>query len=243
MKFKIAALLFLLALPGVIATSWMALPLLVDASQIAVSLQTLQVVSAVQGAVLVLIAALIGAWLAPRVGLAAPAVSAVASRGALLEAFRPQVVPGLVGGAIGGVVILGFYAFAPESLKALQPDTPLPLAVRLLYGGITEEVLVRWGLMTVLVWAGWRVLRRDLQQPSTGIIWGAIAISALVFGLSHLPSVAQSLPALTPYEAAYITVGNALFGLVAGYLFWRYGLEAAIIAHLSAHLMAFAIRG
>jgi hypothetical protein len=243
MKFKVAALLFLLALPGVIATSWMALPLLVDASQVPVPLQTLQVVSAVQGAVLVLIAALIGAWLAPRVGLAAPAVSAVASRGALLEAFRPQVVPGLVGGAIGGVVILGFYAFAPEALKALQPDTPLPLAVRLLYGGITEEVLVRWGLMTVLVWAGWRVLRRDLQQPSAGIIWGAIAVSALVFGLSHLPSVAQSLPALTPYGAAYITVGNALFGGVAGYLFWRYGLEAAIIAHVSAHLMAFAIRG
>lgn len=243
MNFKIAVLLFLAALPGVIATSWLALPLLVDVSKTPVPLETLQIASAVQGAVLALIAAVIGASLAPQVGLAAPAVSSVVSRGSVLDAFRPQVVPGLVGGGIGAVVILGFYAFAPESLKAIQPDTPLPLVVRVLYGGITEEVLVRWGLMTVLVWAGWRVLRRDLQQPSTGIIWGAIATSALVFGLSHLPSVAQSLSALTPYLAAYITIGNALFGLVAGYLFWRYGLEAAVIAHVSAHLMAFAIRG
>ncbi|MDD2700695.1 MAG: CPBP family intramembrane metalloprotease [Sideroxydans sp.] len=243
MKFKIAALLLLMALPGVIVTSWIALPLLVDVSKTPVPLETLQVASAVQGAVFVLIAALVGASLAPRVGLAAPAVSAVASRGSVLNALRPQVVPGLVGGAIGAIVILGFYVFAPESLKAIQPDTPLPLVVRVLYGGITEEVLVRWGLMTVLVWVGWRALRRDLQEPSAGIIWGAIAISALVFGLSHLPSVAQSLPAVTPYFAAYVTIGNALFGLIAGHLFWRYGLEAAVIAHVSAHILAFVIRG
>lgn len=243
MRLKIAALLFLGALPGVIVTSWIALPLLVDQSKTPVPLETLQVASALQGAVLVLIAALVGASLAPRVGLAAPAVSAFASRGSVLNAFRPQVVPGLAGGALGAIVFLGFYAFAPESLKAVQPNTPLPLVVRVLYGGITEEVLVRWGLMTVLVWVGWRVLRRDLQQPSAGIIGGAIAISALVFGLSHLPSVAQSLSALTPYLAAYITIGNALFGLIAGYLFWRYGLEAAAIAHVSAHVLAFVIRG
>lgn len=243
MKFKIAALLFLVALPGVLVTSWLALPLLVDLSKTPVPLEALQVASAVQGAVLVLIAALVGASLAPRVGLAAPAVAAVAGRGSVLNALRPQVVPGFVGGALGAIVILGFYAFAPEALKVIQPDTPLPLVVRVLYGGITEEVLVRWGLMTVLVWVGWKVMRSGLQEPSAGIIWGAIAISALVFGLSHLPSVAQAVSELTLYLAGYITIGNALFGLIAGYLFWRYGLEAAVIAHVSAHVVAFIIRG
>lgn len=243
MKYKIATLLFLFALPGVIVTSWIALPLLVDLSKTPVPLETLQVASAVQGAVLVLIAALVGASLAPRVGLASPTAYAIASRGNVLNALKPQVVPGLVGGALGAIVILGFYAFAPESLKAIQPSTPLPLVVRVLYGGITEEVLVRWGLMTVLVWVACRVLMSGLQKPSAGIIWGAIAISALVFGLSHLPSVAQSLSGLTPYLAAYITLGNAFFGVIAGYLFWRYGLEAAAIAHVSAHVLAFIIRG
>jgi hypothetical protein len=243
MRLGIVTLLVLFALPGVFAASWLALPLLVDPSRSPVPLETLQVASAVQGAVLVLIAAVMGVALAPRVGLAAPVVTAMASRAGVLEALRPQLVPGLVGGGVGAAVILGFHAFAPASLDAIQPATPLPLVVRVLYGGVTEEVLVRWGLMTFVAWAGWRVLGRGSQRPSPGIIWAAIAISALVFGASHLPSVTQSVTALSGYLAAYVIVGNALFGLVAGYLFWRYGLEAAVIAHVSAHVLAFVMRG
>lgn len=243
MKWKVAALLVLIALPGVVVTSWLALPLLADASALPVPLETLQVATAVQGAVLVIIAALVGTVLAPKVTLSAPAIFAIARSGGVLEALRPQLVPGLVGGCIGAAVLLGFYAFAPSALIAIQPETPMPLPVRVLYGGITEEVLIRWGLMSAMAWAGWRVLNRDLQQPSSGVMWVAIALSAFVFGVSHLPSVAQSLPQLSGYLAAYITIGNALFGLVAGYLFWRYGLESAIVAHVSAHVLAFAVRG
>lgn len=243
MKWKVASLLVLIALPGVVVTSWLALPLLADAAKLPVPLETLQVAAAIQGAVLVFIAALVGAVLAQKVGLAAPAIFAIARSGGVLEALRPQLVPGFVGGCIGAAVIVVFNALAPSALIAIQPETPMPLPVRVLYGGITEEVLIRWGLMTALVWAGWRILGRDRQQPSSGVMWAAIALSALVFGASHLPLVAQSLPALSGYVAAYITIGNALFGLVAGYLFWRYGLEAAIVAHVSAHLLAFAVRG
>lgn len=243
MKWKVAALLVLMALPGVVVASWLALPLLADASKLPVPLETAQVAAAIQGAVLVFVAALVGAVLAPKAGLAAPAVAAIAGGGGVLEALRPQLIPGLVGGCIGAAVILGFYVLAPGALIAIQHETPVPLPVRVLYGGMTEEVLIRWGLMSTMAWAGWRVLNRDLQQPSPGVMWAAIALSALVFGASHLPSVAQSLPVLSGYVAAYVTIGNALFGLVAGYLFWRHGLEAAIVAHVSAHVLAFAVRG
>lgn len=67
-------------------------------------------------------------------------------------------------------------------------------------------------------------------------------IAALLV-LAALPSVAQSMPAWSASVVARITFGNALFGLVAGYLFWRYGLEAAIAAHVSAHVVAFGVRG
>jgi hypothetical protein len=243
MKWRIAALLFLAALPGVVATSWLAVPLLVDDVSHPVSLATLQVATAVQSAALVLAAALVGASLAPKTGLTAPAISAIASGGNVRGALRPQVVPGLVGGVAGAAVILGFSMFAPESLRIIQSETRLPLVVRVLYGGITEEVLVRWGLLTVLVWASWKVFGRELQQPTSGMIWAAIAVSALAFGASHLPSIALLSPILSAYVAAYVTAGNALFGLVAGYLFWHYGFEAAVIAHISAHLLAYAIGG
>lgn len=243
MNWKVATLLVLIALPGVVATSWLALPLVVDAASIGVPLQTLQIATAVQNAVLVLLAALIGATLAQRVGLAAPALSALASGENVLGALRPQWLPGLIGGCLGAAVIVGFYAFSPEVILSAQTQTPLPLAVRVLYGGITEEVLVRWGLMTILVWGAWKLLQRDLQRPNAIVMWTAIALSAVVFGLSHVPSVASSLPELSVSVAAYITLGNAIFGLIAGYLFWRYGLEAAMLAHVSAHLLAFIIRG
>jgi hypothetical protein len=32
-------------------------------------------------------------------------------------------------------------------------------------------------------------------------------------------------------------VANSVFGVLFGYLFWRYGLEAAMIAHAAAHLV------
>lgn len=243
MKWKISALLVLAALPGVVATSWLALPLLVDPSKISVPIETLQFATALQSMFLVSAAALIGASVAPKVGLFSPVISAIAGSGNVLDALRPQLLPGFVGGCIGASVIVGFYAFASGPVLALQLDSPLPLVVRVLYGGITEEILIRWGLMTAIVWVGWKYLQRDLRQPSSWLMWAAIIVSALVFGLSHLPAAEKSLYALSAPLVAYITIGNALFGIVAGYLFWRYGLEAAIAAHVSAHLLAFILRG
>lgn len=140
-------------------------------------------------------------------------------------------------------MIVAFYAYAPEPLAANRSETLLPLTVRVLYGGITEEVLVRWGLMTAIAWAGWKILRTTADLPSSAVMWTAIVLSALVFGISHLPAVAQSVPQLSASVAVYVTSGNAVFGLIAGYLFWRHGLEAAIAAHVSAHIFAFIIRG
>lgn len=243
MKWKVTLLLVLIALPGVIATSWLALPLLIDVSKITVPLQTLQIVAAAQSGLLVFIAAFIGTIITQRVGLSSPAISALAGGGKLLKVLRPQLVPGFVGGFIGALVIVSFYVFLPESLRSVQPDKPLPLTVRVLYGGITEEILLRWGLMSLLVWVASKVLQKDQQHPTPGIMYLAIVLSALAFGLSHLPSVALSVPALSVTIVAYITIGNTVFGLVAGYLFWRYGLEAAIAAHVSAHLLAYIIGG
>jgi membrane protease YdiL (CAAX protease family) len=170
-------------------------------------------------------------------------VSALAAGGDVLQALRPQIVPGILGGMAGAAIIVAFHRFAPEALTAAQPATPLPLVVRVLYGGITEEVLVRWGLLTIIAWAGWRIAGRPSEHPSVPIMWAAIAISALLFGLSHLPAALAVVRDLSASVAVYVTLGNAGFGMVAGYLFWRHGLEAAIMAHGLAHLLAFMVLG
>jgi len=34
----------------------------------------------------------------------------------------------------------------------------------------------------------------------------------------------------------FVIVGNSAFGVIAGYLYWKYGLESAIISHMLVHV-------
>jgi len=37
----------------------------------------------------------------------------------------------------------------------------------------------------------------------------------------------------------FVIVANTAFGVLFGYLYWRYGLEAAMIAHGTAHVVGY----
>ena len=59
----------------------------------------------------------------------------------------------------------------PEALQASNNTEPnwLSSLTAMLYGGITEEILMRWGLMSLLVWIAWKVLKQGITLPSQGI--------------------------------------------------------------------------
>jgi membrane protease YdiL (CAAX protease family) len=116
-------------------------------------------------------------------------------------------------------------------------NASLPFLMRLLYGGVTEEMLLRWGLLTLLVWALWRIFQRGRGTPRTIHFVTAIVISSVMFGIGHLPLVVALGIAFTLPIVTFIVFANSLFGLVAGYLYWRKGLEAAIIAHMTTHIV------
>ena len=99
--------------------------------------------------------------------------------------------------------------------------------------------------MTLLVWAGWRlaklVRRNDmLGGPNTAIYIAAIVVSALVFGMGHLPLASILNGGLTLPLILYVITSNSLFGIVAGFLYWLRGLEAAMIAHICVHVILIA---
>jgi len=64
----------------------------------------------------------------------------------------------------------------------------------------------------------------------------AIVLSAVLFGIGHLPVVFALTADVTPTLIFYIVSINTIFGLIAGTLYWKYGLEAAIGAHMIAHI-------
>lgn len=57
--------------------------------------------------------------------------------------------------------------------------------------------MLRFGLMSVLVFVGWHITGRRADGPQPTVVWAAIVIAAVLFGLGHLPALAQSVE-LTP---------------------------------------------
>lgn len=95
--------------------------------------------------------------------------------------------------------------------------------------------------MTVLVWMAWRLLQRRKGTQRIVYIWLAIVVSALLFGAGHLPVAAAQVEELTSDMTVLIVGASTVFGVLFGYLFWRFGLEAAIIAHAFAHVGSYVV--
>jgi hypothetical protein len=236
---RLAGALWLLGMPGVVAVVWALLPLLAaNAALFPLPLWAIVLLSGLQTAVLLALAVAVGAWLAPRVGLQAPAVSAWLSGQPVGPALRAQWLPGLCGGVAGAAWLWGLSRLAPEALRPSDPSSAMPLVVKVLYGGVTEELLMRWGVMALLLWLAWRMVQRGQGRPGSGLVALAVLCSALLFAVGHLPAAQAMAGALTVPVVAFVLVGNTAFGLVAGWLFARRGLEAAIIAHALAHLLS-----
>ena len=124
-------------------------------------------------------------------------------------------------------------AFAKQGVG--EPDV-WKAVLACLYGGFAEEVLMRLGLQTLLA-AGIRRLVKDRAVPPTGAtMWPAIVLSNLAFGAGHLPAT-SAMVALTPTVVVRALVLNSLVGVPCGYLYWKHGLEAAMIAHGTADVV------
>lgn len=205
----------------------------------------LKLLSLIQTSVILAVAVLVGVVLASKVGLSSPVAEAAAGAGDSASAFKPQIIPGIVGGLAGGVSLIliatALKSFlSPEVLARLgEFGKVLPLPTRLLYGGVAEELLLRWGLMTLLVWAAWRLFQKGRGQPKSVFFIGAIVISSLLFAVAHLPIAFMLFPEPTLALTLFVIVGNSAFGLIAGYLYWKKGLESAMIAHAFTHVVLF----
>lgn len=205
----------------------------------------LKLLSLVQPAVFITLAVLAGHFLAPKVGLTAPAAEAWAQGRPVLPALRPQWLPGLLGGLAGGAAIVLIAAVLTPLLPPGAADRIsafsriMPLATRLLYGGVTEEVLLRWGLMSLLAWACWRAFLPRPGRAPAACYHAAIILSALIFGAGHLPVAFLIVPQPNVALVAFVILANGVFGLVAGYLYWWRGLESSVIAHLTAHVVLY----
>jgi membrane protease YdiL (CAAX protease family) len=65
----------------------------------------------------------------------------------------------------------------------------------------------------------------------------ANVLAAILFGLGHLPAThAAGLPVDTLVITRAIVL-NGLLGLIFGWLYWTFGLEAAMVSHFSGDIV------
>src|SRR3569833_304467 len=83
---------------------------------------------------------------------------------------------------ICGLVIAGFEAIAGEYTHGRAQAFDMPLATRILYGGTVEEIVFRWGLLSVLALAA-----AKLRARPAAAFWIANLIVAALFGAGHIP--------------------------------------------------------
>ena len=186
-------------------------------------------------AIFVTIASFVGWFAAPRAGLHAPVLEAWLARRPWHAAARAGLLPAL-GVALFGAATLIAYAAATEDIFAsVSADLPQPLLTRMLYGGIAEEVMIRWGLMSLFAFA---LLK--LRLPGGAACWSANVLAALIFGLGHFPVLYGVMPDPPASLLALVLLANAGLGILYGWLFMRRGLECAILAHALTHLFGVA---
>jgi len=210
-------------------------------------LQILMLLQGLQLTVLLAISILIGIGCAYRVGLSSHLIDHWVFHTAKSLSFAVEMKWSLGVGAAAALVLFLLDRLMqpalPEALWATNTEPSwLNLLTAMFYGGITEEILMRWGLMSLLVWIAWKGLKQGVTLPSQGIYQGAIVLAALVFGLLHLPATAAIVP-LTPVVIIRALLLNGIAGIAFGWLFWQYSLEAAMLAHISVHAFTFVLSG
>ncbi len=186
----------------------------------------------VQAATIYAIAALIGGLIYRKAGFRLPLLeSALGDEDKTVDLKSWSLWSAGTGVALAAVVIVGDYLFYRLGSPLSFVETELPAwwtgLLAAFSAGIGEELLMRFFLMTLLTLMFLNLLR----MPRTAAVWSAIILVALVFGALHLPATAE-LVELTPIIIVRAMLLNGIAGVAFGLLYWKLGLESAMVAHI-----------
>lgn len=220
----------------------------IEALDLPIPLPALIALQIAQSAILFAIIIFAGMFFASRVGLGTPILDSLTRSKSATDKVR-AILPISIGlGVLASLLIIGTdLILQPALLKeigdsanALNLQTAQPAAwkgfLASFYGGITEEILLRLFVMSLFVWLGRFVNKTQEGKPTSIVFWTANILAAVLFGLGHLPATAMLIP-LTPLVITRAILLNGIGGVIFGWLYWKRGLESAMIAHFSTDIV------
>ncbi len=221
----------------------------IDLTKLGLPLPVLITIQTVQNAIIFAIAIFAGLFFAGRVGLTTPILDSITRGESVADKVRAILPISILLGIVSTLLVLGLevFYFQPAMLKELGKtatelnlQTSQPAAwkgfLASFYGGIAEEIQLRLFVMSMLAWLGKFISRTFEGKPTAAIFWIANTLAAVLFGLGHLPTTSLLVP-LTTLVITRTVVLNGLIGIVCGWLYWKRGLESAMVAHFSADLL------
>jgi hypothetical protein len=239
-KLILGIILFVIGLFGIASLLTMDIPIPVEVEALLKEEFTsfqIKLITLVNPIMLLVISVLVGTVLYQKVNLKAPILEKIA--GIDDEPFNTSEILkyGVLGGVLSSMLISGFSLvfnpILPLEFKELGSSIQPSLAARFLYGGFTEEILMRFGLMTFLVWLCSKIFRGT--KPV--VYWISIIMAAIIFAIGHFPVVFQAIENPSIELITYILIANSAGGIIFGWLYWEKGLESAFIAHIFAHVV------
>jgi membrane protease YdiL (CAAX protease family) len=177
----------------------------------------------------------VGLYLGGRTGLGAPFLEGQISKGERTRWARRAVALAFLFAILASLLLL------PFNLGGERVDYPASWKVFLaaIDAGVQEEIFSRLFLMTLFAWLGAFVRREADGRPATRVIWSAILLSGLLFGWAHIDDeVLNSGFHAAAAEYVLIMAVAALLGIGLGWLYWKQGLECAILAHFLVDALA-----
>jgi len=238
-------ILFGAALVGWLAVMPYSLRLLkasVQSKPLTMSVPALVLLSFLQTVILSAVAIGVGLLAAHAIGLGAPYIETALSGNGTIRAVAVMLPPAVALGILGGLALLLmdllFLPHLPEALLDTARKTSLwENFAASFYGGLNEEFLTHLFGLSVLAWLLSRIWHTSAGLPTETLFWVANLIMAILFGLGHLPAAKNLLGRITPLMFARTLLLNGPIGLICGWLFWRYGIEEAVVAHFSADII------
>ncbi len=197
------------------------------------------------------IASLVGLFTARKTGLGLPFVEGWLGKNPVRDQLKRAILTALVAGVMVSLllIVIDVVVFTPyleaatgvRDANMLNPDlkraSPEYGFLAAISAGITEEVVFRLLGVSVIAWLGGLIFKDAEGHPKSFVLWLAILVMGVLFGLAHLQT-----PAMMGWELSSAAINRALVlnsigGLVYGWMYWKRGLESAMLTHFSTDLV------
>ena len=156
---------------------------------------------------------------------------------------RQPLVAAAAVALMGGLamILLDIFWFGPASQVIMDSYATKPSIAFVLgsviYGGVVEEVMLRLFMMSLIAFLLHKIFWRKWEQTPVAALVAANVLSALLFAAGHLPATAILL-GLSPMILLRCFLLNGGIGLLFGWLYRKYGLRYAMIAHGGCHIVS-----